>query len=127
MFLEGGEWDGELKIHGKYRKKVSVVEPHWITLEHPNVTKTDSLLVVIKGVHTGRFARRICHGFTDQTFTTKNALVALMNRQQGQPDSIDVELHFNAEDLAIVEESASDKNFHSACVISRRDEARPGH
>ena len=124
MFVHGGMWDNHLKIRGKFGKKVFDVEPEWIRVVPPDVTRHDGLLVIIKGSHLGRFARRIHYGYADAEMSTKTAFVALLNRTQGQADSVDEEVHLTADYLAIVDETKEDKDLHSACVMARRKETR---
>lgn len=131
--VNGGEWqrknmivygalrDGQAKILGKFGKRLSILNPEWISLTLPDVTRHEGLLIIIKGENFGRFARRIHHGMAG---SEKTALVAIVNRIEGQRDSMEKEVHLTADYLAIVDETKEEKDFHSSVLDARRKIAR---
>jgi hypothetical protein len=121
MNVYGALYNGQAKIHGKFGKKTTILEPEWISLVPPDVTRHEGLLIIIKGEYFGQFARRIHHGFNG---TQRTALVAIVNRREGVQDSVVKEVHLTADYFAIVEETKAAKDFHSSILDARRKETR---
>jgi hypothetical protein len=121
-FISGSMHEGRPKILYTTHKTTHVVDPNWVTIIHPNVKATDALLVVLEGEHAGRFALRICQ--THRGSRTM-ALVAIIDRAAGmQPNQTGIEVAFPAEDLAIVQETKVEKEWHTECMKARRQQAR---
>jgi hypothetical protein len=98
------------------------LEPHWVTVIHPNVKLHKGLMLVIKGEHIGKFGLRICHHVVDKE---NMALVAIINRSEVSPPALTgEEVRFFADQLAIVEESKDEKEWNTACIASRRKAAK---
>jgi hypothetical protein len=113
---------GQPSIQYSTNKKIRTLQPNWVTVIHPNIKHTRSLLVVIKGEHTGEFGLRICHSRHDSRNT---ALVALIRRNKVSPPTLTgIEKHFLSEELAIVEESKDEKKWNSECIGPRRKKAQ---
>ena len=98
-----------------------IVDPNWITILHPNVKATDALLVVPEGEHMGRFALQI---FQIHRSSKTMALVAIIDRAAGmQPNQTRIEVALPAEDLAIVQETKVEKEWHMECMKACQEQA----
>jgi hypothetical protein len=54
---------GQPTILFKCYKTSTPLTPDWVTPKHPNPTRDNGLLVVIKGDHCGKYVRRIHHRY----------------------------------------------------------------
>ena len=114
--------DGCLSFrHQKYKSSV-FLSPEWVTPKHPNPKRENGLLVVIKGEHFGKYARRIYHRFAGEEVVT---ILAVVNRVAGQVDTLTEErLELEASHLCVCEESIEDKKRHDNLMKPLREEAR---
>ena len=77
VFVTGGKYnkreltasvhliEGQLTIWHHFYKSWEALLPEWLTLKYPNPTRDNGLLVIIKGIHCGKYVRRIHHRKTD--------------------------------------------------------------
>jgi len=114
IFISGSMYEGRLRILYTTHKTTYVMDPNWITILHPNVKVTDALLVVLEGEHTGRFALRICQTHCG---SKTMALVVIIDHATGmQSNQTGIEVALPAEDLAIVQETKVEKEWHMECM-----------
>jgi len=121
-FVSGSMYEGRPRILYTANKTTRVLQPEWVTVTHPNVKATDALLVVLEGEYAGRFALRICQTHRESKTV---ALVEIINRVAGMQSSpTGIEVALPAENLAIVQETKVEKEWHTECMKARRDRAR---
>jgi hypothetical protein len=95
-----------------------------VTPKHPNPTRDNSLLVVIKGDHRGKYVRRIHHRY-ERGEGSAIIRLAVVNRVAGQVDTLTGEqLEMNASYLCVCEEAMEDKTRNSSLMVALREEAR---
>ena len=96
-----------------------------VVLDVPNPTRTDSLLVVVNGEHTGTFVRRVNH---EGHGTDSLAVCRVVSRIQGLRDTVtDITLKLRAEELALVKETNEEKELNRGILAAERKVARVRH
>ena len=106
--------DGRLRIQREVYRSFQTLLLDWVTPKHPNPTRHNGLLVVIKGDHCGKFVRRIHHRYKG-----KEAIVilAVVNRVVSQVDNLAGErLELGASHLCVCEESKQDKGINRSLM-----------
>jgi hypothetical protein len=93
-----------------------------VTPKHPNPTRDNGLLVVIKGSHLGKFVRRIHHRYEREV---PLVILAVVKREAGQVDTLTGErLEMDVSYLCVSEESKEDKKRNSSLMTALREDAR---
>jgi hypothetical protein len=114
--------DGRLCIRRPIYKSLETFSPEWVTPKHPNATRDNGLLVVVKGDHCGRYVRRIHHRYVDEVAVV---ILAAVNRAAGQPDTLTGErFELDVSFLCVCEESKEDKQKNVLLMNDLREEAR---
>ena len=92
--------------------------------KHPNPTRDNGLLVVIKGDHCGKYVRRIHHRYeTKDSIAT--VILAVVDRMVGHRDHLTGEqLELDASHLCVCEESKDSKELNRMLMDELREEAR---
>ena len=116
--------EGRLSFRRQKYKTLEYFPPEWVTPKYPNPKRENGLLVVIKGEHFGKYARRIYHRFVGDPQETI-AIVAVVNRVEGQVDTLTGDqLEMDALHLCVCEESIEDRKRNDSVMVSLREEAR---
>jgi hypothetical protein len=116
--------DGQLSIQRLVYKSFQTLLPNWVTPKHPNPTRDNGLLVVIKGDHCGKYVRRIHHYYKGED-SEAIVLLAVVNRVSGHVDNLSGEqLDLDVSHLCVCEESKEDKWLNKSLMNSLREEAR---
>ncbi|HEY8734223.1 MAG TPA: hypothetical protein VIL90_06630, partial [Puia sp.] len=114
--------DGRLCIRRPLYKSFEALSPEWVTPKHPNPTRDNGLLVVVKGDHCGQYVRRIHHRYVDGEAVV---IVAGVNRAAGQADTLTGErLELDVSSLCVCEESKEDKHRNGSLMNDLRENAR---
>jgi hypothetical protein len=114
--------EGRLGICRPKYKTLEYLSPEWVTPKYPNAKHENGLLVVIKGEHFGKYARRIYHCFVGEE---PIAILAIVNRVAGQMDTLTGEqLEMDASHLCVCEESIEERKQNDLMMQPLRDEAR---
>jgi hypothetical protein len=114
--------DGRLCIRRPLYKSFEALSPEWVTPKHPNPTRDNGLLVVVKGDHCGQYVRRIHHRYVDGEAVV---IVAGVNRAAGQADTLTEErLELDVSSLCVCEESKEDKQRNASLMNDLRENAR---
>ena len=114
--------DGRLSIQRQVYNSFHVLFPDWVTPKHPNPTRDNGLLVVIKGDHCGKYVRRIHHRYQGDEAIV---MLAVVNRVPGHVDLLPGEqLELDASHLCVCEESKEDKWLNRSLMNPLREEAR---
>ena len=116
--------EGRLSIRHQRYKTLEYLSPEWVTPKYPNPRRENGLLVVIKGEHFGKYARRIYHRFVGDP-EVAIAILAVVNRVDGQVDTLTGDqLEMDASHLCVCEESIEDRKRNDLLMQSLREEAR---
>jgi hypothetical protein len=117
--------EGRLSIRYHFYKTWETLLPEWVTPKHPNPTHNNGLLVIIKGDHCGKYARRIHHRYKDGEAII---ILAVVNRVAGHMDSLSGEqLELDVTHLCVCQESKEDKGLNRSLMYALREElARHG-
>ena len=134
MFVTGGKFDhkeltasvrsvdGQLGIQRQVYKSFQTLLPNRVTPKHPNPTRDNGLLVVIKGDHCGKYVRRIHHRYNGEEAIV---ILAVVNRVAGHMDNLSGEqLELDISHLCVCEESKEDKGLNRLLMNPLREEAR---
>ena len=114
--------EGWLSICRQKYKTFEYLPLEWVTPKYPNAKRENGLLVVIKGEHFSKYARRIYHRFVGEEPIT---ILAVVNRVAGQMDSLTGEqLEMDASHLCVCEESTEERKQNDLMMQPLRDEAR---
>jgi hypothetical protein len=104
-----------------YRTSQSV-DPAWVSLKHPNPTRDNGLLVVVKGEHCGKYVRRIHHRYDQETAIV---ILAVVKRTENSVDSLTGEkLELGADHLCEAIETTEDKKRNKSVMTALREQAR---
>ena len=113
---------GRLSIQRQVYNSFHDLFPDWVTPKHPNPTRDNGLLVVIKGDHCGKYVRRIHHRYQGNEAIV---MLAVVNRVPGHVDLLPGEqLELDASHLCVCEESKEDKWLNRSLMNPLREEAR---
>ena len=114
--------EGRLGICRPKYKTLEYLSPEWVTPKYPNAKRENGLLVVIKGEHFGKYARRIYHRFVGEE---PIAILAIVNRVAGQMGTLTGEqLEMDASHLCVCEESIEERKQNDPMMQPLWDEAR---
>ena len=136
VIVNGGTFDGKgvvatiesvkgrLSIRYESYKKPTTLNPEWVTPEYPNSTRSNGLLVVIKGDHCGKYVRWIHHRYEGGGEVAILNL-AVVKRAVGSAESLTGEqLELDKFHLCVCDESKEDRRLGSSLVDGLRLEAR---
>jgi len=113
--------DGRPCIRYKHYK-MHTLKPEHVAPKHPNATRDNGLLVVIKGEHSGKYVRRIHHRYDGKEAIL---ILAVVNREAGKMDSLTGErLELDVTCLCLCDELKDDKKLNSSLMDMLREEAR---
>ncbi len=114
--------NGQLGIRRIVYKTANFVDPEWVSVKHPNPTRDNGLLIVIKGDHCGKYVRRIHHQYESGKAIV---LLAVVSREAGSMDRLTgEELGLDVFHLCVCEESKEHKKLNSSLMDQLREEAR---
>ena len=115
--------EGRLSFRRHKYKTSEFLSPASVTPKNPNPRRDNCLLVVIKGEHFGKYARRIYHRFVGDAVI---CILAVVNRVVGQvPDTLTGDrLEMDASHLCVCEESIEDRKRNDLLMQPLREEAR---
>lgn len=104
-------------------KKSKHLEAEWVTAKHPNPTRDNGLLIVIKGPHCGKYVRRIHHRY--EAAGKAIVILAVVHRKTGHMDKLTgEELQLDISHLCVCEASKEDKRLNSSLMLGLREAAR---
>jgi hypothetical protein len=114
--------EGCLRIQHHFYKSCEVLLPEWVTPKHPNPTRDNGLLVVIKGDHCGKYVRRIHHRYEGEEAIV---ILSVVQRVAGHVDMLTAEqLELDVSCLCVCEESKEAKTLNRLLMNELREEAR---
>ncbi len=109
--------DGRLCIQRQVYKTFKTLLPNQVTPKHPNPTRDNGLLVVIKGDHCGKYVRRIHHRYQGEEAIV---ILAVVNRVAGHVDDLSGEqLELDVSHLCVCEESKEDKGLNKSLTSGK--------
>ncbi len=98
------------------------LETEWVTAKHPNPTRDNGLLIIIKGDDRGKYVRRIHHRYEAEKAIV---ILAVVHRKAGHVDKLTgKKLELDISHLCVCEESKEDKKLNSTLMDQLREEAR---
>lgn len=114
--------EGRLRISYMHYNTTRFLQPDSVAPKHPNVTRDNGLLVVIKGAHCGKLVRRIYHQYIDgQDFVYS----AVVKKVDGAADIILSErLLLSRDSLGVGVESKEEKKLNNTLMNALRGDAR---
>ena len=117
--------EGRLSIRRQRYKTLEYLSLEWVTPQYPNPKHENGLLIVIKGEHFSKYARRIYHRFVGDP-EEAIAILAVVNRVAGQvPDTLaGDQLEMDASHLCVCEESIEARKQNDLLMETLRAEAR---
>lgn len=114
--------EGQLIFCRTVYKKSIHLAAEWVTAKHPNPTRDNGLLIVIKRHHCGKYVRRIHHQYEAGKAIV---MLAVVHRKTGHMDELTgEELQLDVSDLCVCEASKEDKRLNSSLMLELREEAR---
>ena len=115
---------GSLSIRRVVHKASEFLEPEWVSPRHPNPTRDNGLLIIVKGSHCGKYVRRIHHRYVGDSKTAV-VILGVVNRVAGEADTLTGEqLELDSSQLCLCDESKEDKKLNSTLMDTLRMEAR---
>jgi hypothetical protein len=113
---------GSLSIRHVCYNVSRALPPEWISPKHPNPTRDNGLLVVIKGEHCGKHVRRIHHRYESGKAVIN---LAVVDRIEGSADILVGErLELDTSYLCLGSETAEERKRNDTLMTSLRQEAR---
>jgi hypothetical protein len=118
--------DGRLRLRQIVYKTSTELNEEWVTPKHPNPTRDNGLLIVIKGDHCGKHVRRIDHRYEGKDYdASATVILAVVDRAAGHMDKLTGErLELDVSYLCVCRESKADKTRNSSLMNALREEAR---
>jgi hypothetical protein len=115
---------GQLGLRRTFYKTSVALDVESVKPKHPNATRDNGLLVVIKGDHCGKYVRRIHHRY-DGKDGIATVILAVVDRVIGHGDQLTGEqLELDASHLCVCEESKDSKELNRTLMDELREEAR---
>jgi hypothetical protein len=122
LVISVSEVDRQVKIRHTIYKTSTNLQPDSVLPKHPNATRDNGLLVVIKGEHCGKYVRRIHHRHDDDQTVM---ILAVVKRVDGKADILTGErLELAVDSLCIGMETQEEKKLNSSLMSSLRSIAR---
>ena len=113
--------DGQLSIQYIHYKISRAISAEWVSPKHPNPTRDNGLLLVIRGDHCGKYVRRIHHRYENEQAIM---ILAVVNRVEGSADVLAEErLELATSDLCIGFETAEEKKRNDTIMTALHDQA----
>jgi hypothetical protein len=122
MVVTVADVKGKLCISCTHYNTSRFLQPDSVVPKHPNVTRDNGLLVVIKGAHCGKLVRRIYHQYIDgQDFI----YLAVVKKVDGTANIILSErLLLSRDSLCVGVESKEEKKLNNTLMNALREDAR---
>jgi hypothetical protein len=79
--------NGRLRLRQMVYKTSTELNEEWVTPKHPNPTRDNGLLIVIKGEHCGKHVRRIHHRYEGKDGSAI-VILAVVDRVAGHMDKL---------------------------------------
>jgi hypothetical protein len=115
---------GQLGLRRTFYKTSVPLDIESVKPKHPNPTRDNGLLVVIKGDHSGKYVRRIHHRYESKDGIA-TVILAVVDRVIGHGDHLTGEqLELDASHLCVCEESKDSKELNRTLMDELREEAR---
>jgi hypothetical protein len=115
---------GEVVIQQSWRNESCGLIPEWVTARHPNPTRDNGLLVVIRGDHCGKYVRRIHHYYVNGNRDNPIMQLAVLERAEGAETIMEERIELPPEDLCQGFETEKEKNLNAKLMTSLRKQAR---
>lgn len=113
---------GQPSIRRTSYKTSDSLDPSWVSPKHPNPTRDNGLLVVIKAEHCGKYVRRIHHRFDQETAII---ILGVVKRTENAADSLTGEqLELSADHLCVAVETKEDKKHNELVMTALRKQAQ---
>lgn len=98
------------------------VDAKTVVPKHPSPTHDNSLVIILKGVHVGKYGRRLHHSRKENKVYI---IIELVTVQDGQKDILTGEVvELTPEDLCIVDESSKQKKLNAKSMQDARQKYR---
>jgi len=116
------EHNGQLRLRRTVYTTSSFLSPERVSVKHPNATRDNGLLVVIRGEHTGKYVWRIHHRYHDGR---PLMILAVVTPVDGAVDSLVGErLELDVDFLCVAAETKKQKDLNASLRLQLRTEAR---
>ena len=111
--------------HHVYNNSKGLV-PAWVSPKHPNPTRDNGILMVIKGDHCGKYVRRIHHRHHEDNGNKQTLiLLAVVEKGSGVANTLTGEqFELGADSLCLAVETNEDKKLNANLMNSLRENAR---
>jgi len=116
--------EGRLSIRRDLYNKSEYLSPELVSPKHPNPTRDNGLLVVIKGEHCGKYVRRIHHAYHDQNENVVILLAVVMRTVDVAESLTEERLQLDRHNLCVGSETKEERERGDFLVRPLREEAR---
>ena len=126
VFVSIARVEGVVSIrHHVYNTSKGLV-PAWVSLKNPNPLRDNGLLMVVKGEHCGKYARRIHHRYyEDKSNKQAFIILAVVEKVDGAANTLTGEqLELGSDSLGLAFETNEDKKLNANLMTSLRENAR---
>lgn len=107
IFVEKGE-NGPIVRYTHY-KQTKTLPVEWVSIKHPNLTRDDSLILIVKGDHCGKFVRRIHHKYENGQ-SQAIPILRVVNCQANTPEVLtDEDIELDMSFLCLAAESTKER------------------
>jgi len=114
--------DGQLSLRHKAYNTSQFLSPDWVSPKHPNPTRDNGLLVVIKGEHCGKHVRRIHHQYENGD---PIILLAVVKKNEDAANTLTGEqLQLDPGHLCIGAETKEEKRHNESLMTMFREAHR---
>ena len=100
---------------------MKILLPDWVSIKHPNPMRDDSLLLVVKGEHCGKYVQRIHHKYKNGE-SQAIPILRVVNCMENMPEVLTEEnLELDVNDLCLAVESAQERKAGNRMIKSIRE------
>ena len=98
----------------------------WVSSKHPNPTRDNGLLMVVKGEHCGKYVRQIHHRYQEDNGNRQALMIlAVVKKVDGAADTLTGEqFDLGPDSLCIAVETKEDAKLNANLMNSLREQAR---
>ena len=114
--------NNEVAIQQSWHNQSFYLQPEWVTLQHPNPTHNNGLLVVIRGDHCGKYVHHIHHHYDNNNHLITQ--LAVVEHVDGATDAlVEEQIELPPEDLCQGFETKQEKKSNMKLMTSLHKQA----
>jgi hypothetical protein len=114
---------GEVVIQQSWRNESWGLIPEWVTARHPNPTRNNGLLVVIRGNHCGKYVCHIHYYYVNGNRNNPIMQLVVLECAEGAETIMEEQIKLSPEDLCQGFKTEKEKNLNTKLMTSLHEQA----